>query len=118
MTKITLGGVTAPFTIDIDAGQRIVSALTRGSVESKGLTEGVDVVAVIKAIEVLIGTRATTRRCAMSRGDRGPERRRTDSTGDRSTWRRTVLRPRSTVVTAGLEAPPFSARRRASLERA
>jgi molybdopterin-binding protein len=53
--KITLGGVMAEVTIDIGNGKEIVAAVTRVSVENMNLAEGSDVVAVIKATEVLIG---------------------------------------------------------------
>lgn len=52
---ILLGGVMAEVTIDIGDGKEVVAAVTRGSVEQLGLTEGAEVVAIIKATEVLIG---------------------------------------------------------------
>ncbi len=57
VTKITLGGVMTEVTIDIGNGNEVVAAVTRVSVERMGLTEGSEVVAIIKATEVLIGTR-------------------------------------------------------------
>jgi molybdate transport system regulatory protein len=57
VTKITLGGVMAEVTVDIGDGKEIVAAVTRVSVERMGLAEGSKVVAIIKATEVLIGTR-------------------------------------------------------------
>lgn len=54
---ITLGNVMAEVTIDIGDGKTIVAAVTRGSVEQLGLRQGSPVVAVIKATEVMIGTR-------------------------------------------------------------
>lgn len=58
ITAITLGGVMAEVTIDIGGGQTIVSAITRGSVERMGLIVGQQVVAIIKATEVMIGKSA------------------------------------------------------------
>jgi molybdopterin-binding protein len=55
ITEINLGGVMAEVTIDVGGGQTIVSAITGGSVERMGLAVGDQVVAVIKATEVLIG---------------------------------------------------------------
>ena len=55
--NIVLGGVMAEVTVDIGDGKEIVAAVTRASVERLGLTEGADVVAVIKATEVMIGKR-------------------------------------------------------------
>ena len=55
ITAITLGGVMAEVTIDIGGGQTILSAITRGSVERVGLALGQQVVAIIKATEVMIG---------------------------------------------------------------
>jgi molybdopterin-binding protein len=55
--NVVLGGVMAEVTVDIGDGKEIVAAVTRASVERLGLTEGADVVAVIKATEVMIGKR-------------------------------------------------------------
>ncbi len=55
VTHILLGGVMAEVTIDIGDGKEVVAAVTRSSVEQMGLTEGAEVVATIKATEVLIG---------------------------------------------------------------
>jgi molybdate transport system regulatory protein len=57
VTALTLGTVMAEVTIDIGGGQTIVAAVTRHAVEQLGLREGSPVVAVIKATEVMIGTR-------------------------------------------------------------
>lgn len=57
ITAITLGGVMAEVTID-SGGQTIVSAITRGSVERMGLALGQQVVAIVKATEVMIGKSA------------------------------------------------------------
>ena len=53
--SITLGGVMAEVVIDIGNGLTVVAAVTRGSVEQMGLSEGAEDIAVIKATEVLIG---------------------------------------------------------------
>jgi molybdopterin-binding protein len=55
ISGVRLGAVMAEVTVDIGDGKSLVSAITRASVESMGLREGVEVVAVIKATEVLIG---------------------------------------------------------------
>ena len=52
---IKLGEVMAEAVVDLGNGQQIVSAITRGSVESLGLREGMEVVAIIKSTEVIIG---------------------------------------------------------------
>ena len=55
ITAVHLGAVMAEVTVDIGGGNSLVSAITRASVESMDLREGLEVVAVIKATEVLIG---------------------------------------------------------------
>ena len=55
ITSIKLGGVMAEVTVDIGGGNVVVSAITRGSVESLGLREGESIVAIIKSTEVIIG---------------------------------------------------------------
>jgi molybdate transport system regulatory protein len=55
ITEVRLGAVMAEITVDIGGGNSLVSAITRASSESMGLREGMEVVAVIKATEVLIG---------------------------------------------------------------
>jgi molybdopterin-binding protein len=55
ITTVNLGAVMAEVTVDIGGGNSLVSAITRASAESMDLREGMDVVAVIKATEVLIG---------------------------------------------------------------
>lgn len=54
VTAVTVGTIMAEVTIDI-GGQEIVAAITRGSVERLKLQPGDQVIAVIKATEVLIG---------------------------------------------------------------
>ena len=48
------GSVMAEVVLDV-GGQEIVSAITRRSVERLNLSEGDEVVAIVKATEVLIG---------------------------------------------------------------
>ena len=55
ITAIKLGEVMAEVTVDIGGGNEIVSAITRGSVEGLGLTEGMTVYAIIKSTEVILG---------------------------------------------------------------
>jgi molybdopterin-binding protein len=52
--SVSLGEVMAEVVVDV-GGQEIASAITRTSAERLGLAEGDEVVAVIKATEVLIG---------------------------------------------------------------
>jgi molybdopterin-binding protein len=52
--SVTLGNVMAEVVVDV-GGQEITSAITRGSAERLGLAEGDEVVAIVKATEVLIG---------------------------------------------------------------
>ena len=55
ITNIELGAVMAEVTLDIGGGQTVTSAITRHSVERLGLKVGDEVVAIIKATEVMIG---------------------------------------------------------------
>jgi molybdopterin-binding protein len=55
VTSVTLGAVMAEVTVDV-SGQQLVSAITKNSAESLGLREGSEVVVVIKATEVMLGT--------------------------------------------------------------
>ncbi len=52
--SITLGNVMAEVVLDTAAGE-IVSAITRGSAERLQLAAGDEVVALVKATEVMIG---------------------------------------------------------------
>jgi molybdopterin-binding protein len=52
--SVTLGSVMAEVVVDV-GGQEITSAITRGSAERLGLAEGDQVVAIVKATEVLLG---------------------------------------------------------------
>ena len=57
VTALALGTVMAEVTIDIGDGKTIVAAITRSSAEQLGLREGTEVVAIIKATEVMVGKR-------------------------------------------------------------
>jgi len=52
--SVTLGGIMAEVVVDV-AGQEIVAAITRGSVERLGLQEGDPIIVVVKATEVMLG---------------------------------------------------------------
>jgi molybdopterin-binding protein len=52
--SVTLGNVMAEVIVDI-GGQEIASAITRASAERLDLAEGDEVVAIVKATEVLLG---------------------------------------------------------------
>jgi molybdopterin-binding protein len=53
VTSIRTGEVMAEVAVDV-GGNEIVAAITRGSVERLGVSEGDDVVVVIKATEVML----------------------------------------------------------------
>jgi molybdopterin-binding protein len=53
--SVKLGTVMAEVVVDV-GGNEIVSAITRGSAEGLGLSEGTAVTVVIKATEVLLAT--------------------------------------------------------------
>ena len=53
--SIQLAGVMAEVIVELPDGQEVVSAITRGSVESMNIKEGDQVYAVIKSTEVMIG---------------------------------------------------------------
>ncbi len=53
--SIKLGTIMAEVVVDV-GGNEIVSAITRGSVERLGLSEGSTVTVVIKATEVMLAT--------------------------------------------------------------
>ncbi|MCA9864820.1 MAG: TOBE domain-containing protein [Thermomicrobiales bacterium] len=55
ITSIELGAVMADVTLDIGGGRTITSAITRNSVERLDLKVGDEVVAIVKATEVMIG---------------------------------------------------------------
>jgi molybdopterin-binding protein len=53
--SVMLGSVMAEIVVDV-GGQEIVAAITRSSAERLGLSEGSEVVAIVKATDVLIAT--------------------------------------------------------------
>ncbi|MGH2677369.1 MAG: TOBE domain-containing protein [Actinomycetota bacterium] len=53
--SVMLGSVMAEIVVDV-GGQEIVAAITRSSAERLGLSEGSEVVAVVKSTDVLIAT--------------------------------------------------------------
>ena len=52
--SVKLGAVMAEVVVDV-AGQEVVAAITRSSVERMGIKDGDQVYAIIKATEVMIG---------------------------------------------------------------
>jgi molybdopterin-binding protein len=54
VTAIKLGTVMAQVTLQV-GGQEVVSAITRDSVERLGIHVGDEVVAIVKATEVILG---------------------------------------------------------------
>jgi molybdopterin-binding protein len=54
VTAVKLGTVMAQVTLQV-GGQEVVSAITRDSVERLGIRVGDEVVAIIKATEVILG---------------------------------------------------------------
>jgi molybdopterin-binding protein len=54
--EVKKGAVAAQVKIDIGGGNTITSTITVDAVEELGLAKGKDVVAVIKASEVILGT--------------------------------------------------------------
>ena len=53
--SVKLGTIMAEVVVDV-GGNEIVSAITRGSAEGLGLSEGTAVTVIIKATEVLVAT--------------------------------------------------------------
>lgn len=53
--EVKLGNVMAEVVMDLAGGQQVVAAITRRSAEHLGLKVGDDVVAIIKATEVMVG---------------------------------------------------------------
>ena len=53
--SVKLGTIMADVVVDV-GGNEIVSAITRGSAEGLGLSEGTAVTVIIKATEVLVAT--------------------------------------------------------------
>jgi molybdopterin-binding protein len=56
VTSLKLGGVMADVTIDIGNGHTMSAVITRESAERLGLAEGKDVIAMVKATEVIVAT--------------------------------------------------------------
>ncbi len=54
--SITRGPVSAEVTVELKGGDTIVSVITKTSVDSLGLKEGMEVYTVIKATNVMIAT--------------------------------------------------------------
>jgi molybdopterin-binding protein len=57
ITKVEIGVVTAEITVDIGNGNEVVSVITKGSAERLDLKVGENVVAILKATDVMIGKR-------------------------------------------------------------
>ncbi len=53
--SVQLGGIMAEVVLELDAGGALVAAITRGSAERLGLEVGQQVIAVVKATEVMVG---------------------------------------------------------------
>ncbi len=53
--SVKLGTIMAEVVVQLSDGQEIVSAITRSSAESLNLQQGDQVVAIVKATEVMIG---------------------------------------------------------------
>jgi molybdopterin-binding protein len=53
--SVKTGSIMAEVVVELPDGQQIVSAITRGSLESMNIKEGDQVYAVIKSTEVMIG---------------------------------------------------------------
>ena len=56
--SVKLGTIMGEVVVDV-GGNEIVSAITRGSAEGLGLSEGTAVTVIIKATEVLVATDGT-----------------------------------------------------------
>jgi molybdopterin-binding protein len=54
VVKIVRGAVNSEVTIQLTGGEKVVSIITNGSVETLGLKEGKEAYAVIKASSVMI----------------------------------------------------------------
>jgi molybdopterin-binding protein len=55
VTKLTLGPVNAEVIIEIAGGAQVVSVITRASAKALGLKKGMEVRAVIKSSDVMVG---------------------------------------------------------------
>ena len=56
ISEIREGQVTAVVTVDIGGGNLLTSSFTMTALRDLGLTKGLQVVAIIKASEVILGT--------------------------------------------------------------
>jgi len=54
--KVKIGAVTAEVSIEISAGVKVISTITKASAESLELTEGKEAYVVIKASDVMVAT--------------------------------------------------------------
>jgi molybdate transport system regulatory protein len=54
IVSVSQGSVMSTVTIRLNGGDEVVAAITRDSAESMGLAEGDQVIAVIKATEVIV----------------------------------------------------------------
>ncbi|HXG19008.1 MAG TPA: molybdopterin-binding protein [Methylomirabilota bacterium] len=52
--SVKFGNVMAEVVVDIGGGHEVVSAITRGSAEHLGLTQGSPVTVIVKATEVIL----------------------------------------------------------------
>ncbi len=53
--NVQLGGIMAEVVLELEGGSELVAAITRGSAVALGLEAGQQVLAVVKATEVMIG---------------------------------------------------------------
>ncbi len=68
--SVKTAGVMADFVIELPDGQQVVSAITRGSVESMNIQEGDTVYAVIKSTDVTTGSPSFGGKLVKKQGDR------------------------------------------------
>jgi molybdopterin-binding protein len=55
VSKVDIGAVNAEITVELPGGDEVVSIITKESAQTLGLEEGLEVYAVIKATNVMIG---------------------------------------------------------------
>ena len=55
VAKVDIGAVNAEITVELTGGDEVVSIITKESAQTLGLEEGLEVYAVIKATNVMIG---------------------------------------------------------------
>lgn len=55
VTRVQHGAVNSEVTIEVAPGVEIVSIITKRSAEDLGLSAGMDVVAIVKASNVMVG---------------------------------------------------------------